>query len=971
MTPAARQSGWMMMLAPCALLAALPATAQDNSFALRAKEVYPVTVEQPGPIRDGVILVRGGRIVAVGANLEIPPDLPLIDLRDEVVCPGFVDAASGLVSAHSGDESVSGAYAAIDAYDVYGSFVEQLAMGTTTVHLSPGGHRLVSGRGAVVKLAGDATARALKPEADLSINLGTFNPPPLIAPPFYASSDVAIAPGQWQRPASRLGQLLELDERIGAIAAPPRDEPRPDPGLIPTGIGFLQERRRFDFHGTAFAQAWVRGLPLRIQVRRAADIESALAFVQKHQRPATLVGVGEGDELAEGLRKSNLPIVVRLETAYRFPDFNAGPDPLAFVPRAQVVGALASDAAGGGPSRMALAGMEYDALADLAMIAALAVRGGLSLDRALAAITRVPAEILGVESRVGSLAPGKDADLLVLSAAPLAAESRVLRVYVNGALAYAREPVVRGRAAGPAGPNRPRPIVVKAGTIWVGNGQVIQDGSLLIEDGKIKAVGHRVPRPALAKVIDAGRDAFVTPGFIDAHGHLGLGEWGVPPDQRTIATPDLAIFRTVGVAGREFLRVAQAGVTTVMLAAYRTADAGSRVAAVKTYGGDRDDMVTRATAAVKFSLAGKDPVFGVNPIKEAIEAAKKYEESWKKYADELEKWNKDKDKGAEGKPKADVETRVEEGKPDPITGTWEFRLTGGPLPEPVTGTMILRLTGTKIEGKATAPGGDQEADLVGTLEGNRVTLEIDEDIPLGRPRVTATLDREDHMAGALKIGEMMSLDFEATRTDKSPVEFKVERHRKSRKDGRPEPPPVNENLEPLRPLLAGAAPALVEVRTAAETVAALKLFVDAYKIPVVLLDAPDASDVADELARRKEHVGVIVPSQVVRRRDRVAYHQAADLASRGIRVAWQSDSEDGARALPLMGLYAVREGMGGDDALRALTVEAAKLYKLDDRLGTLEPGKDADMLIHSGHPFDTGSRLERVIVGGYEVPHDE
>ena len=97
------------------------------------------------------------------------------------------------------------------------------------------------------------------------------------------------------------------------------------------------------------------------------------------------------------------------------------------------------------------------------------------------------------------------------------------------------------------------------------------------------------------------------------------------------------------------------------------------------------------------------------------------------------------------------------------------------------------------------------------------------------------------------------------------------------------------------------APAVVEVRTNAEALAALKLFVDSHKIQVVLLDAPDAADVSEELKARKESVGVVIPSQVMRRRDNVRYHEAADLAARGVRVAMQSDSEDGARALPLMG----------------------------------------------------------------------
>src|SRR5262249_13923744 len=148
----------------------------------------PVAADQPGAIDRGMVIVRSGKIVAVGKDLEIPPDLPLIDLRDEVICPGFVNAASGVVGPHAGKESVRGAHSALDSFDRYGEYRDQLSQGTTTAHISPGGHRLVSGRGAVVKLAGGPDERILAADSDLSINLGTFNPPPIVDVPFYASS---------------------------------------------------------------------------------------------------------------------------------------------------------------------------------------------------------------------------------------------------------------------------------------------------------------------------------------------------------------------------------------------------------------------------------------------------------------------------------------------------------------------------------------------------------------------------------------------------------------------------------------------------------------------------------------------------------------------------------------------------------------------------------------------------------------
>jgi len=922
-------------LATALLLAPLAASAGElassNSFALRAKAVWTAASDHGSAIERGVIVVRDGKIVAVGADLEPPDDLPLLELRDGHVCPGFVAAASGLVGPHTGPHSVSAAYRAIDSFDDYADQRELLSRGVTTAYVDPGGHRLVSGVGAVVKLAGPHGQRVLQPESDLAVNLGVFDTPPLIEPPFWASADVAIEAARRQRPSSRLGQFLELEQRAAAAADLLEQVSR---GKAP-----------FDGAALSFARVWKQGLPLRIQARRAVDIEGALEFVRKHKRPAYLVGATQADELTAALLESGLPVVVRIETRYRAPDSDLGPSPDEIEPALHTAARLARAVERGGPRAgltLALAGREDDRTPDLALLASLAVRGGLSRELALAAITRMPAEILGVADRVGSLAPGRDADLLVLSGPPLATNSDVLRAYVGGRLVFEAP---RGDA-----------LVVRAGTIWVGDGRTLQDASLLVEDGKVAAVGQRVPHPRFAQVIDAGPAGFVTPGFVDAHGHLGL------EGDRTAPTPDLAIHEVIGVAGREFLRVARAGVTSVILAAYQTVAKGSRVAAIKTYGGGRGEMLTRELCAVKFALRDVDPLLGVEPIRKALEAGKKYDESWKKYEEELAKWRQ----GQTTEPPATQPAQeVKESQPDPITGTWEYSVSGGPMPRPLSGTLTLKLTGNQIEGRARGGvGASEERSVSGTLNGNEVALEID--TPAGAMRIKATLDREDHMKGEFTIAGRFTLDFEAHRTSKAPVEVKAQRRR--RKGGQPEPPKVDENLEPLRPLLAGRIPALVYVRTAAEAAAALKLFVDEFKIPVVLLDAEEADQIADQLVSRREQVGVVVPPQVTRQRDRKPYLQADGLSRRGVRVGFQSDAEDGARNLPLMGLYAAREGLGGDAVLRALTIDAAKMYRLDDRIGSLEPGKDADLLIFRGHPFDAGSELERVIINGREVP---
>ena len=478
------------------LAAHRPATAGD-SFALRAAVLHPVSPQLSETIPNGVIIVRDGRIVAVGADVEIPADLPLIDLPHAHVCPGFVDAAGS--GRHSGPESIGAAYHAVDAINRYADNGLALARGTTTTHFGTGIHRLVSGVGAVTKLAGPAAERVLIDHSDLNVTLGVFGAPELIDVPFYASSDVPIEPATAQRPASRVSQLPALQEALAG-----------------------SNGEAFDPHGDALRRWWKGSNAVRIHARRAVDLRAALGLLR--ERTGYLVGGTQVDAIAEEFIASGVPLVLRLEDTYNRATFPLGNDPDALAPDVRVISALkraVAEGRSGRPLRMALAGRDGEPV-DLRMIALQAMRGGLDHHEALAAITRVPAEILGVGDRVGSLAPGRDADFLVLGAPPLEPGSQVLSAWVNGHEVYKSK--------------TSSSLVVRAGTIWTGE-RVIHDGAVLLHDGKVAAVGQRVPVPAGARWIDAGPEAFVTPGYIDAHGHLGL------ENDRSRVGPDVPIAR--------------------------------------------------------------------------------------------------------------------------------------------------------------------------------------------------------------------------------------------------------------------------------------------------------------------------------------------------------------------------------------------------------------------------------------------
>ncbi len=922
------RSAWWVAVVTAALLAPASLRADEDSFVLRAGTLITAAEQGPWELTDGMVIVRDGRIVAVGVDLPIPPGLTLIELPDAVVLPGLVAASTRLAGEHRGDESVAAGYRAIDTYDPFAAYKSWLAGGVTTIHLNPGEHRLVTGQGAVVKLAGPPSARVLDAAADLTINFGeaAYRPPADVTYRSPASADIAITPGVRQRPDSRLGQYLALEEALA------RSEPVEWVGM----------------HAAALVNAWRNEIPLRIHARRGIDISGAAAFVKRHDRSAYLVGsfadtVGHRDDIAgvaAALRQSGLPLVYRLSDPFRGGAETIGYDPEALESDMSVLAEL-------GDTRLALSTSGRDSIADLRLAAATAQRAGLDSRRAIEAITRVPAEILGVADRVGSLVAGKDADLVVFSGDPLATSSHVQRVYVGGRIAFTAP--------------KTDAVVVRAGTVWVNETRRIHDGAVLIEDGKISAVGHTVPHPRFARLIDAGPHAFISPGFIDAHSHLGLD------GDRNAPGPDISLAGIIGVPDVTERRVARAGVTTVMLSPYKASGSGSQVTAVKTYGADRDARVVRDTAAVLFDYSRADPMDVGTKLTKRLEAGKKYLEKWQKYEKELAEW---KEKQAKGE-SVDTEEKgateaVEEvaTKVDPITGTWDVTISGGPIPEPATASMQLKLTDDEIEGYLQVPGEGEQAKVVATLDGTHISGQIEIDTGgMGYPTIEADIVEDDHIVGKIAF-QGMEVDLDAIRVDKSPVEFKVVKSGRRGKGGRPLPPKTDEALEPLRAVLESKIPLVVSVKTAAQIKAVLDT-AKAFEVGVVLRDAFDATLHAETLT--EQTVGVIVPTQVTRLLRNEWYHQSDDLARRGIPVAFQSNGEDGARSLPLVGLHAVERGMAADAALAALTTDASRMYKIDDRIGSLEPGREGDLLIFSGHPFEAGSRLQRVIVGGEEV----
>jgi imidazolonepropionase-like amidohydrolase len=182
-------------------------------------------------------------------------------------------------------------------------------------------------------------------------------------------------------------------------------------------------------------------------------------------------------------------------------------------------------------------------------------------------------------------------------------------------------------------------------------------------------------------------------------------------------------------------------------------------------------------------------------------------------------------------------------------------------------------------------------------------------------------------------------------------------------------PKKDEALEPYRNLFRKEIPAIVSARELPAIENALRAFRLDHGLDLVLAGADDAAFAGDAAFARG--AGLALGPEFLRDRRGARVNAAEALASQGVTVAFASGGATATAQLPLLAAYAVRNGLEPFDALKALTVNPSRLLKLEGRIGSVERGRDADLVLFTGDPFAPSSRVKIVIVDGrivYEAP---
>jgi imidazolonepropionase-like amidohydrolase len=930
--------GAVLAAALGAALLAAPLAAQQapsGTFAVRCGTLLVGDGQQA--MTDAWLVVRDGKIESV-SQAAPPADLPVVDASGKVVMPGIVAVDTDLAPVRDSEYQVTPDAFAVDAFDFERSWRPALEGGITSAYLSPGRSRLVSGQGAVVKLAGtDLVERVLTDEACLRVNFGpaALAAPRVFEPNAHPTDDEPLEPARIQTPTSRISLLAELR----ALFASATDKDQGPGGQGPAEHLYDERALRMVVEGK---------MPMRASAQDAGDIRRALQLQKELGFRIVLESPDEIERVAATAAAQKAMATFRMPTMFG-KSVPGGED------RYQDVKEPNFDA----PAKAAAAGMTVGIspasgvpLRDYLMSVAIAVRHGLPESTALRAVGLDAAKVLGVDGRVGSLQKGKDADFVVLSGDPLAVGTMVEATWIDGVRRFARE-------------TDSQVLAIRTHRVHDGTGRVLRNGVVLIQNGRIKAVGEDLAIPYGAEVLELD-DGVATPGFVDVFSHLGLaGEGtGVPN-----GSPNQRLHDILAFDDPMFEPALREGITSLLVGGKDGGLTSGRLAAIKTGARDRDGMLVREIAGQRMVFDAIGPN-ATKPLADQIARARKYADAWQKYEKALAEWRA----GVEGTPAPEPEKeepKPEEGteKADPLTGTWEAEIV---IQERFRLQIKLDLTlkGTKVTGTISlgmgrGGRGPRPQEIEGTFENG--TLKIEFSGAMGSATLEATVEG-DTMTGKLSLGPMGTQDVTGTRTSKKPgaaaKAAPPRRKKKGEDDGRPKPPKTDENLEPLRAILAGKATLVVRTNRA-PAIQGVVALLEKEKISYALTGADDLLDDGSLLGGRKP--AIVVGPEVVVEDDGDLVNVASTFADHDLPIMFGTGNCAGTRFLPMHAAYAVRYGLSPQDALQALTLWPAKAFHLDERIGSLEKGKDADLVVFSGNPFEPTSTVLLVVCNGRVV----
>ncbi len=415
-------------------IVALTGTAHAQ-VAVQGKTVY--TMAGP-PIKDGIVVIKDGKIAAIGAAADIRMPDGFRVLKAEVVTPGLIDARStvgfsGMLNQEQDQDQLEHStpiqpeLRAIDAYNAHDELVEWVrSFGVTTLHTGHAPGELISGQTLIVKTTGNTVEESLVMDARaVAATLAV-----------EARKTDARSPGTRGKMMALLrGELFaarEYQAKQKAAAKPM--EPAASKSNAPAADSDAKKTAKKDDAEKAaeppprdlrletLVQVLEGKLPLLVTANRAQDIASALRLAKEFDIKIWLDGAAEAYLLIDDIKAAGVPVFIHPSMARAVGDR----ENQSFETAAKLVAA-------GIPVAMQSGYESYVPKTRVVLFeAALTAANGLTFEQALATITRDAAKILGIADRVGTLQVGKDGDLALYDGDPFEYTTHCTGVVIGG-----------------------------------------------------------------------------------------------------------------------------------------------------------------------------------------------------------------------------------------------------------------------------------------------------------------------------------------------------------------------------------------------------------------------------------------------------------------------------------------------------------------------------------------------------------
>lgn len=632
-------------------------------YAIKDARIHTVS----GPtIAKGTVVIRNGLIEAVGESVTVPPEATVIDGSGLVVYPGLIDSFSDIGTTAAPQTNGPPASQQTPPKNTYES-IHQTPLGLNANRIMadqvrPSGRNVDTARAAGITSALVVSRDGLITGQSVLINTGETNP--VVKAP--VALHVNAAPVRGGYPGTLMGAFAVLRQAVAD--ANWYNEIWTRFNQSPRGM----ERPVYDPILEAMVPAVQLKVPAVFHANWTNEIKRNLRLAEELKLRPIIAGGMEAATVADLLKARDVPVLVSVNfsTQKPKPGFGGASEAVEF-DQAEL------DVFMKNAALLARAGVKFALQSGFSerpqqFIENIrkAIENGLSEELALRATTLSAAQILGAGDALGSIEPGKIANLVLASGEPFAAATRVRTVFIDGK-AYENAPETTSgaptgagtqpQAASPAraanGPKAivkpgeyikpgPKEVLIRNATVITVTKGTIPNGSVLIRDGKIAAVGTNLTAPSGALVIEAA-GKYLMPGIIDAHSHMAIEGGG--NEGTSAVTPNVRIADVIREDDITIYRALAGGVTAANILHGSANVIGGTNAVIKLkWGRPAEDLFFGAPLGIKFAM-GENPkrsnvqMFTANrrwpatrmgveqTLRESFTAARTYMKAWEAY----------------------------------------------------------------------------------------------------------------------------------------------------------------------------------------------------------------------------------------------------------------------------------------------------------------------------------------------------